>query len=301
MRSWLGQNKSKDEPGNRSESITIRVIGDRSSGKTTYMAALARWPNTDLSSPVQAVSAFNEDGEALVEQAQNILEQGLRLEPTRLESNINLPDYGLQIVLKEGLSWQNPTLDVGSQILTLTINCKDYSGEFFTDLLYRTGDSLLEEYLNDCSEADGILFLIDGIARRKDAEYARGVDKFLGLWRQLDTKQHRIALVLTKCEQPDLWIKRNQPKALTQARFPQTHQRLESWQRSGNGRVEYFTASAFGILGTRFPEANSQKIRRDRDGVTSVLKKPELWRPFGLVSPIYWLYAGKRHQALEQV
>lgn len=58
----------------------IFVIGSRSSGKTTYMAALARWPGTDPStSSVQTVTPIHEDGEALITKAKNILEQGEQL------------------------------------------------------------------------------------------------------------------------------------------------------------------------------------------------------------------------------
>lgn len=41
-------------------SVVLRVIGDRAAGKTSYMASLARWPNADPDSPVQAVTAVDE-------------------------------------------------------------------------------------------------------------------------------------------------------------------------------------------------------------------------------------------------
>ncbi|RUS94645.1 hypothetical protein DSM106972_092820 [Dulcicalothrix desertica PCC 7102] len=304
MLDWLKKVNKQEEnsPGATSVSLTIRVIGDRASGKTTYMASLARWAYADLSSPVQAVEAFNEDGKVLKSQAQNMLEQGLQLEPTPLTENTNaLRDYGLSIILKRQFSLQSPNLNPASQRLTLNINCKDYSGEFFTDLLYREDDPLLEDYVNDCLEAEGILFLLDGIARTKDAEYAKGLDKFLDAWGQADKsgKRRRIALVLTKCEQPDLWVNRHKPKDLAKARFRQVCTKLETWQQLGKGSVEYFASSAFGMLGTRQLEANVQKIRRDRDGVASVLLDPSVWRPFGLVAPIYWLYKGERHPGLD--
>jgi len=267
------------------------MVGDRSAGKTTYMAALARWPHANSSSLVQSVTSFNEEGQQLVAQAQNILEQGLRLEPTQLGKAASLPDYGLRIVLKGRLS----------QEMILTINCKDYSGEFFSDLLYRQQDSLLQEYVEDCAEGNGIMFLLDGIAYRKDAEYARGIGKFLEAIGQFDpNQQRRLALVLTKCEQPDLWIKRHQPQELVKARFPQAYSKLESWQSLGKLNIEYFTTSAFGMLGASARQANARKIKRDREGVASVIKEPRYWQPFGLVAPIYWLYTGQRHQGLEE-
>ncbi len=274
------------------ESINLKIVGDRSAGKTTYMAALARWPNANSSSLVQSITSFNEEGQRLIAQAQNILEQGLILEPTQLGEAASLPDYGLRIMLKEKRSQQ----------IILTINCKDYSGEFFSDLLYRQEDFLLQEYLDDCSKGNGIMFLIDGIAYRKDAEYARGIGKFLEAIEQFDTEkqQRRLALVLTKCEQPDLWIKRQQPRELVKARFPQAYSKLEDWQSLGKLNIEYFTTSAFGMLGASSRKPNAMKIKRDREGVASVIKEPRYWQPFGLVAPIYWLYTGQRHQGLEE-
>ena len=65
MRDWIKKNNKQEEntSGTTSASLTIRVIGDRASGKTTYMASLARCPYTNSSRPVQAVEAFNKDGE----------------------------------------------------------------------------------------------------------------------------------------------------------------------------------------------------------------------------------------------
>lgn len=305
MLNWLKKVKKQEEnsSGGSSESLTIRVMGDRGSGKTTYIASLARWAYVNSSSPVQAVEAFNEDGKKLVSQAQDILEQGLQLEPTPLTKNTDaLRDYGLSITIKQQFSLHNANLNPTNQLLKLNINCKDYSGEFFTDLLYRQGDTLLADYIKDCLQAEGILFLLDGIARSKDAEYAKGLDKFLDAWGQADQggKRCRIALVLTKCEQPDLWVNRHKPKELAKLRFPQVCTKLETWQKLGKGNVEYFASSAFGMLGTRQLEANVHKIRRDREGVASVLKDPSVWRPFGLVAPIYWLYKGERHPGLDK-
>jgi len=68
-------------------SAVLRVIGDKSSGKTTYMASLARWPNANSNSPVQSVISINQDGQELINIAQNILEQGAELEPTPLNAD----------------------------------------------------------------------------------------------------------------------------------------------------------------------------------------------------------------------
>lgn len=305
MLNWLTKNRITVKGASEAlqSNAVLRVIGDRGSGKTSYMASLARWPNADPSSPVQNVTPVNEEGEELIVNAQNLLEQGLELEPSKLsDSAIDVKDYSLSIGLKGQFSWRNPKASAGSDLVTLNISCKDYSGEFFTDLLYQAGNSQLQDYLEDCLQATGIMFLIDGTTHRKDSEYANGLDKFLMALDRTDisAEKRRVALVMTKCEQPELWIKRHEPRELAAARFPQVNRKLQSWQQMGGGSIDYFTTSAFGMLGSRYPEPNSKRINRDRNGTTSVLKDPKRWRPFGLVAPIYWLCTGDRHKELDK-
>jgi len=306
MRNWLTQQFKKTADSlsdDKLTGLTLRAIGDRASGKTTYVAALARWPNADPASTVEAVTASSEEGVSLIAQAQNILEQGLTLKPTRLDAYADvtdLKDYRLRVVLKQQFSLQIPQLAKGSSFV-MDLDCKDYPGEFFSELLHQADNPLLQSYLEDCLEANGILFCVDGIAYRKDTDYARGLSKFLTALESSDkVSKRRMAMVLTKCEQPDLWINRHKPRELTIARFPEVYQQLETWHKLGKGRVEYFTTSAFGVLGTHAPEPNSKQIRRDREGVVSIIKEPKHWRPFGLIAPIYWLYTGKHHKDLEK-
>ncbi|MGB3512132.1 MAG: hypothetical protein WBA93_23420 [Microcoleaceae cyanobacterium] len=276
----------------------LRVIGDRAAGKTTYMAALARWPNAAFSSPVELVTPANKDGEYLIKEAQNLIEEGLQIEPTRLANDVlEIKDYSLRIVLKK-----QENLSLSNTILNLDISCKDYSGEFFSDVLQETDSQLLRDYLNDCFPATGIMLMIDGTTHRKDLEYARGVDKLLVALAgaEINSQKRRIALVLTKCELADLWVNRHRPKFLAEARFPTIFKRLESWQDLGVGSVEYFTTSAFGVMGNKYFKPNSQQIYRGRGGVASVLEDSKRWQPFGLVSPIYWICTGKRNLQLDK-
>lgn len=300
MFEWLRNSSPSPQTnsGNTSESATIRVVGDRASGKTTYMAALARWPNSNLNSPVQTVFPITEDGEALVEMAQNILEQGLEMEPTSLGGVENLKDYQLRITLKGQFSWRNP--NGSNQQVMLDVNCKDYAGEFFSDLLSKVGDPMLDEYLDDCLQASGIMLLIDGTSRNYH-NIAASIDKFLVALDRSDlgASKRRIAVVVTKCEQPELWVNRQKPRDIANAISPQVLKRLQGWQQSGAGSVEYFSASAFGMLGTNIPAPNYKKVKASREGLAAVLKEPKKWRPFGLVAPIYWLCTGERHKALD--
>lgn len=283
-------------------SAVIRVVGDRKAGKTVYMASLARWPNADPNSPVQTVVPVGEAGEELVNKAQTLLEQGLELEGTGLSSATEVKDYILRITLKGQFSWKNPKASVGSGLVNLNISSKDYSGEFFADLLHKSSDPLLRDYIDDCLQATGIMFLLDGNSSRRDFDYASGLEKLLMTLDRADINvgTRRIALVLTKCEQGDLWVNRHRPAFLAKAKFPQVYGKLDTWQQMGAGRVECFTTSAFGMLGQNFLEPNVNILHRSRDGIKAVIKNPKSWRPFGLVAPIYWLCTGDRHKELDK-
>lgn len=297
---WLKQK----EPELKDANAEIRVIGDLSAGKTAYMASLAYWPNAKTDSPVQSVTPVgNQEASAqLMNMAQNILEQGLELEPTPLEATVDeVKDYGLSIVLKEQFSLKNLQRGATFSAIRLNVNCKDYSGEFLRDLIHKAGDPRLVDYLEDCVVATGLLFLVDGTSHRKDKDYANGLEKFLAALDRVDInpKQRRIAFAISKCELCQLWVSRHEPRELTKRRFPQMQSKLENWVDRGGGEVDYFATSAFGTLGTNYPEPNSIEKQRDRQGTTSIIRDPKRWRPFGLVSPIYWLCTGQRHKELE--
>jgi hypothetical protein len=279
-------NQKTDEP--KQIGSSIRVIGDRLSGKTTYMAALARWPNADpQNSVIQSVTALGTEGEELINQAKNILEQGDHFQRTALIPDIyEVKDYRINIILKEKYLFNQ-------KLLQLNLSCKDYTGEFFSDLVYKTGNSLLNDYMEDCIEANGLLLLIDGLSKKLDIQYANGLEKFL---RQLDQFRNdenprKIAFVITKCEQPELFVNRQNPQVIAK-RFKNMMEVLNQWQKLGGGEVQYFATSAFGMLGTAYPEPNMTKVNRRDAGLTAVLKNPKRWKPFGLVAPIYWLTTG---------
>lgn len=289
----------------RQSNATIRVIGDRGSGKTTYMASLAYWPNANPESIVQSIIPVNEESTELITKAKDILEQGLTLEPTPLSADISeIKDYSLAIKVKDSPRFGKFTFgrnNSDDDLLSLTVSCKDYPGEFFSDLLRRDSyDPQLRDYLDDCIEAQGILLLIDGMANRKDATYAGELEAFLRLMDQSEVSlsQRRIALTICKCEQSELWVNVHKPDYVASKRFPKTYRVLKNWSDTNAGSFECFTTSAFGMVGTNYPMPNSTTMKRGRDGVTSIIKDPARWRPYGLVSPVYWLCTGKRHKDL---
>ena len=72
------------QPMNLKGSGDIRIIGPRSSGKTTFMAALAHWPNRDPeNSPIQLITpADGVDTQRLKDMARDILENSQALPGT---------------------------------------------------------------------------------------------------------------------------------------------------------------------------------------------------------------------------
>lgn len=285
---------------NQADSTGLRVVGDRASGKTTYMAALSYWPNAKASSPIQAINPIGDESKQLVYMAENILKQGLELEPTGAsqinavqQSNISvIADYSIQLTLKKQFS---------GGLTNIMVNCKDYAGEFFSDLVQIPNDPTLRKYMEDCKEAESILLMIDGTAYSKDSEYAKSLDRFLVVLDQSgEPKQRRIAFAISKCEQFELWVNRHRPKYIAESRFEKVCKRLQAWENMKSGKVDYFAVSAFGTIGHVFAEPNAIRLTRDKGGTTSVLRDPNNWRPFGLVSPLYWLCTGKRYKKLDE-
>ena len=75
---------------------------------------------------------------------------------------------------------------------------------------------------------------------------------------------------------------------------------LKIWEDNESREVDYFVTSSFGLLGEKYPEPNTKIIERDKNGSYCIIRKPKLWRSFGLVSPIYWLCTGERHKSLDE-
>ena len=279
----------------------IRLIGDRGSGKTAYVASLAyltQCPNQNTNSSVQSITAvgIDEDNEDLLNKAQNILEEGLQLEQTPKISIDEVKNYSLKISLKVPSTF-------GSKVIDLQINCKDYSGEFFTDLINNQSNPLLNQYIDDCNIDSRILFLIDGTSHTKDSIYAQGLKNFsiaLDQAGQDNNKAQKIACTLSKCELPDLWVNRHDPKGIFSRRFPLLKRQLDIWSDNPSRFVDYFATSAFGVVGKEFAKANTTILQKTGGGTTSIIANPRKWRPFGLVSPMYWLHTGKRHKTLDQ-
>lgn len=280
-------------------SCDIRIMGDRASGKTTYLAALAKWPNPRKHSPVEAIIVpNNKSGDRLKHLADNLIGRGSDVQPTPFESDIlAIDDYGLEIIIKKEFSSQL----FSKSSVKLELNFKDYSGEFFRKLLKDPNSPVVYDYINrDIKRtANGILLLVDGNAYWQDSLYQQYLEK---LMIKLDKgDQKRMAVVITKCEMGSLRLNRHKPKWLVQRLFPELYQRVQIGEQFGVWEANYFACSVFGTTGELFKSENTNITKKDQDGVAAVLLDPSQWRPFGLVYPIYWLCTGRKNKTFEKL
>ena len=184
---------------------TIRILGTRSSGKTTYLAALLRNPlNEHENSFIKRIAPIGTGAEKLIDQAFNILQGRAYFDPTPLATQATtVEEIGFRIEI------YLPRRKL-EETVTLSIFTKDYSGEFFEDLRLHAND-IVEDYLTDCAESQGLMLLVDGTNVGEDGHLEMNLPTFL---RRLDQSvggqgwQGRIAFVVSKCEQPKLYLKR---------------------------------------------------------------------------------------------
>lgn len=265
----------------------IRVIGPRSSGKTTYLAALAYEPaRGSRKSQNFKVQALNDDTRKLAEKAENIILEGGSLEPsgTYVRTIDDLAVYSFNIQVKKGFSQDQFTLAV-----------RDYPGEIFDDLENGSSNPIYQEFIDECLTKDvsGCLILLTEWKRGTDRHYNRVLRRFI---EQMDRHDRvndlRLAVVMSKCERGELWPGRLEPEIdLFDVHLPETKKVLKDSIPDKN--LNFYAISTFGVLGRNNPRPN--RIEEwGTDGRNSVLREPNRWRPYGLISPLYWLSKGKR-------
>lgn len=265
----------------------IRVIGPRSSGKTTYLAALAYQPaRASRKSKDFKVQALNDDTRKLADKAENIIVEGGSLEPsiTQVRTIDDLAVYSFNIEVKKGFAKEKFTLAV-----------RDYPGEIFDELEYGSSNPLHQEFLDECLTKDvsGCLILLTEWKHGTDKSYSRVLKRFID---QMDkherTNDLRLAVVMSKCERGELWPGRLEPEIdLFDVHLPETKKVLTDAISRKN--LNFYAISTFGVLGRNDPRPN--RIEEwGTDGKNSVLRQANRWQPYGLISPLYWLSTGKR-------
>jgi hypothetical protein len=271
----------------------IRIIGPQGSGKTTYLAALAYYPDKKRKGPKVnhiELQALNDETRELAEKAENIILQGASLEPTRVEGGIDaLPFYsfGLKIKPKFHIPFHTPEL--------ITVAVRDYPGEIFEELAgSANANPLHREFVDECLEdgVDGCLILLTEWSKEKDQFISHVLTKFTKL---MDIKGRsenlRIAVAMSKCERGELWSGRLDPTLdLFQQHLPRTTAILENTLPSKN--LQFYAISTFGVLDRNDPRPNREDVIGS-SSTNSILREPKNWKPYGLLEPLYWLSKGK--------
>ncbi len=290
-----------DLPGNQD----IRIIGPRSSGKTTFMAALAYWPNADPNSPIQSVDPYDNASGELIGMARDILADGRPLPSTDPGDNADsLPIYTLLITLKPRFL-NHPVAVLKNKSIRMQVSCREYPGEIIKDLRnISSSNSLLNSYLDDCATASSLLLLIDGTANKSDKDYAQALEN---LQKQLSDRlsldpsklrNYRIAVVFTKCEQAQVRVYWKNINNFVDFKFPEIKTVINKWRSLWGCSTNYFFCSAVGTKGIN-PQPNFKITNRDKDGVYGVIDNPRVWRPLALVAPLYWIQTGQEDPRLK--
>jgi hypothetical protein len=266
----------------------IRVIGPRGSGKTTYLAALSYWTDTQQKSgkkPYYTIEPIGQDAQKLVLLAENIICEGNSVPPTQIMvDGINmLPEYIFTIKVKP--RWKT------AHEINLTV--KDYPGEIFDELDAGETDPIHQEFLDEClvnRDVQGCLILLNDWEKGSDRVYKRAFDKLISIIRENDRMDIRLAITMSKCERGELWPGRLEPEIdIFEQHFPETKSLLLNKLPSKN--LAFFALSTFGVLRKRDPRPNRVN---EMSGRHSIIRKIELWQPYGMIDPLYWLDTGKR-------
>lgn len=267
----------------------ICVIGPRASGKTTYLAALAYWPDRNRQAgrkKVFDIQPLNDESKELASKAEDIIRTGASVEPTVIGDAIqtvdDLPYYSFKIDLKKGLL---------GRLESIQLNARDYPGEVFEKIAEPSlADPIHEEFVNECLMKDvvGCLILLTGWERGTDRFYNRMINRFIELMDSRDRlKDLRLAVAMSKCERGELWPGRLDPETdLFGVHLPNTTATLR--KKIDPKNLRFYAISTFGVLRRHDPRPN----RIDESGRISVLRDVPRWRPYNMIDPLYWLSKG---------
>ncbi len=282
----------------KSVGMEMCVMGPRSSGKTTYLAALL-----SLGMKEDGRNKIRSGGEKigkLNDLLTNFIQQNQSVPPTDVNSEY---DYTFGVDIKDA------TRILSASKIILSV--KDLSGErldnIFQSFVDPTGvrqeqrqqlKNQTDNFLDDCFKLDRWMFMMTEWQPERDKEFFEPVfrhlcDRIEANSRLKTVKELRIAVVMAKCERGEIWGSRLDPEAdLFKVRLPRTYKLLKDRL---DKKVKFFASSAFGVLGVDDPRPN--RFYTDNPGIhaenRSRLRDYEKWTPYGVIEPIYWLATGE--------
>ncbi|NCS37726.1 MAG: hypothetical protein GPJ20_01480 [Microcystis aeruginosa BS13-10] len=263
----------------------IAIVGPRKSGKTTYLAGLAYHSHHEDQQGIKYTITIqnNEDTKNLKEDAERILlpQQDFKGTKKRDKTVFQLPYFGFFIDYK-------PSRFKASQ--RITIATRDYSGELFEDL---EKSSFLsnedEEFVKDFfTNKIGCIVLLTSWELGADNKYHNMLKNFLEIMdRNNVDSNYKIAVVMTKCERGEIWTGRFEPERdLFDVHLKKTKDLLR--QKLKPNTLKFFALSTFGILSQTDPRPN-RLDRIVKGEPASVLRQPEVWKPYNLIEPLLWI------------
>jgi energy-coupling factor transporter ATP-binding protein EcfA2 len=270
----------------------ICVIGPRGSGKTTYLAALAYFPEQRSASGKKSlfnVQSLTDDARTIAEKAESLILEGASLPPTQIGEQIkaveDLPMYSFKLEVQQFLR--------KSQDIFLTV--RDYPGEVFDELDGGLINPLHEEFIDECMVKDvsGCLLLLSDWGAGSDRHYSRVMQRFIEI---MDSHERladmRVAVAMSKCERGELWSGRLDPETdLFGVHLPKTYKVLRN-KITGENNLNFYAISTFGVLKRNDPRPNRTEV--GFGGSQSILREPKRWQPYGMIAPLYWLSTGKQ-------
>lgn len=291
----ISNSRSQDVYLTEEDVKDVVIIGPRGVGKTTFIVTLTYWTSRIPRKPILSVTPMNNETFDLIHHAEDILLEVSSLEPTPILDVNSYPLYHLRIHFKPTFTL-NPIKLLTKKQKFIDLRFKDYPGEIFEALV--SDDKRIETDLYvDHVMKSHILLMIEGNSFQQDYVLRYGINSILkALDKHKSVQKRRIAVIASKIEQPEIWPLRARPRDFFESKFP----RLKNLLDNSPAQVEYFCYSAFGVIGGKTSEPNTTFIHNSygRDGF--VLKNPLLWRPFGLLTPLYWLCTGKRNKYLDE-
>ncbi|PPJ65035.1 serine/threonine protein kinase [Cuspidothrix issatschenkoi] len=264
----------------------ISIIGPRPSGKITYLATLAYLNNLLKTNSSYSIECLNDDAGCLADDAKYILAQGEMLSP--MGTHIVERYFCFKIKLNNDLSKFNQNQ------VEISCGLNMYPGEFLTGLSLpehiksNQYNDWLNSRIEQLTETKYLALIIDATAIN-DIEIAQSLtvlERELNLRiNQDDKRQYRIAVMFSHFDLPQVYPYKNHLNQFVNLKFPHTKLALQIWNNNWNCAVAYFAYSAFGMIGNS-SEANCK-------GKYAGIKNGKIWKPFGLIAPIYWLLTGK--------
>jgi len=279
----------------------IHIIGPRPSGKITYLGTLANLQELIGNDLLHSVKYLSTDTKILAVGAKECLGNGTILPAPDMDC-VDLEFY-MKITLN------NSSNKLIQKKIELNCYFRLYPGEFFSHLLTDLNGSNRHwtlsciEYLQHTQYIALIIDAMD-INDIKIAQSLTTLEKELNLRvNQSDKLKYRIAVMFSHFDLPDIYPYKNNLSQFVDMKFPHTKLALQIWSKNWGCAVAYFSYSAFGMIGNS-SEANCHwEHKYNQQCIRTYtfsygLKNPKIWKPFGLIAPIYWLLTGRYHRNL---